>query len=63
MEKKYIYNQQQGNFFISQGCIPVEWGYSKIKNKMYLAFKTEDVQDAFEKWIQKCREHANIANH
>lgn len=48
----------QANFFLSEGCMPIEWGYSTVKKKTYLLFNTEDIQEAFAKWIEKCQEYA-----
>lgn len=57
----YCYNLEQANFFKSLGIKEVNMGYSPIKRKVYVQFERgEELERAFNKWFQKCKEYNKL---
>lgn len=55
--KKYIYNPEQANFFIQNGCLCTGTGINPSTGKVYWQFNYNDVQTAYQEWIEKCKDN------
>ena len=51
--KRYIYNWEQAQFFIQEGCKVIEIGKHKKTNNTYFVFYNGDIQEAFKKWNKR----------
>jgi len=52
----YIYNSDQGIWYITQGLIPIDFGTAS-KGDAYMKFiKDEKYKDLFDKWCKKTRD-------
>lgn len=57
--KKYIYNWQQANFYIQEGCRVLEIGKHRQTKKIFYVFDWESTKEAYEKWVTKCNNLKN----
>ena len=53
--KKYIYNPEQANFFISEGVKCIEVGINHKTKRAFWVFDYYECQPAYKKW--NTREH------
>lgn len=48
--KVYIYNKNQKDFYIKEGCRLLDADIHKVTKKIFWVFNYDEVQEAFEKW-------------
>lgn len=53
--RKYIYNLDQANFYMQEGCKCLETGKHRTTGKIFWVFDWKETQRAYEKWL--IREH------
>jgi len=53
----YLYNPEQKDFYIDEGCNLIDSGVHSITKKTFWVFKYDDVQDAYNKWMSRSRKH------
>ena len=49
--KKYIYNWEQANFYIEEGCKVLGTGKHHTTGKIFYVFDWKETQHAYEKWL------------
>ena len=54
---KYIYNIDQADYYIKEGCIVLGTGRHNQTKNVFLIFNLEETQSAYEKWCKKCVEY------
>jgi len=54
---KYIYNVDQANYYISEGCRVLGTGRHHQTKNVFFMFNHNDTQIAYEKWCKKCQEY------
>ena len=50
---KYIYNVDQANFYILEGCSVLGTGRHHQTRNVFFVFSHEETQNAYEKWCKK----------
>ena len=54
---KYIYNIDQADYYIKEGCIALGTGRHPQTKNVFLIFNYEQTQSAYENWCRKCMEY------
>ena len=54
---KYIYNVDQANYYISEGCKVLGTGRHNQTKNVFFIFGHNETQSAYEKWCKKCEEY------
>jgi len=54
---KYIYNIDQADYYIKEGCIALGAGRHPQTKNVFLIFNFKETQSAYEKWCKKCVEY------
>lgn len=49
----YIYNMEQANYFIKEGCKPIKIDKHHRTNKIFWVFDKEDAAVPFAKWANR----------
>lgn len=49
----YLYNIKQANYYIGNGCIPVETGINPNTNKVWYKFFKDETEEAYNMWMNK----------
>jgi len=53
---KYIYNVDQANYYINEGCRVLGTGRHNQTKNVFFIFGHDETQTAYEKWCKKCLE-------
>jgi len=54
---KYIYNVDQADYYINEGCRVLGTGRHNQTKNVFFIFGHDETQTAYEKWCKKCLEH------
>lgn len=49
--KKYIYNPEQANYYMEQGCFCIGTGIHSQTNKIFWLFRWDETQEAYQNWL------------
>ena len=49
----FIYNPQQKEFYLDEGCQMIDSDKHILSKKQYWIFKFDDVQETFKKWCDR----------
>ena len=49
----YVYNPEQKEFYIDEGCNLVDSNIHKITKKVFWIFGYEDTQEVYKNWCEK----------
>ena len=51
----YLYNMEQVNFYMSQGCNAIETGIHPTTKKVWHKFYKDETEQAYELWMNRNR--------